>query len=342
VQEGLGGKARAIVLGVVVGLTALGSALYFVPYPLKMEATGNLLPEERAYIHPIDTGYVDVLGIKTNDDVMPVQKMVRVFNPDLQKQLNGMDQAIKSAENMRDAARNVLSQDQSHHELKPADRADWQLKEKEADSTIAATKDLFDKTIARYGAQGEEHGYYWLKAPAFPPTRESGDAPVWTVLTPDFRDTLRTKPIDPKEPVLRLGNKRGKWEVETKIPQKHIGQVLHAFEYLSEREGHPVDELDVDLVVRSDPTHTYHGKLARHKIANQADPHRDDNNETEPVVLAWVRIDGPDIDKPVPKDLLSVAGTEVKVKIHCGPHRMGYSLFYGVWEFFYEKILFFF
>ena len=162
------------------------------------------------------------------------------------------------------------------------------------------------------------------------------------MLTPDVRSSLKNKLLDPKEPVLRLGNKSGKWEVETKIPQKHIGQVLHAFEYLSERKGEPVDELDVDLVVRSDPTHTYHGKLHRSKIASQADPHKDDNNESEPVVLAWVRIAGDDIDKPIPKDFLSVAETEVKVKIHCGPHRMGYSLFYGVWEFFYEKVVFFF
>ena len=38
---------------------------------------------------------------------------------------------------------------------------------------------------------------------------------------------------------------------------------------------------------------------------------------------------------------LLVSGTEVASKIRCGNHRMGYSLFYGVWEFIYEKVLFF-
>ena len=61
------------------------------------------------------------------------------------------------------------------------------------------------------------------------------------------------------------------------------------------------------------------------------------------MVLAWVRIEGDDIpaDKRVPHDLV-LTGTEVKVKVLCGRHKMGYSLLYGVWEFFYEKVVFFF
>ena len=35
-------------------------------------------------------------------------------------------------------------------------------------------------------------------------------------------------------------------------------------------------------------------------------------------------------------------GTEVHGKIHCDDHAMGYSLFYGVFEFVYEKVVFFF
>jgi hypothetical protein len=61
------------------------------------------------------------------------------------------------------------------------------------------------------------------------------------------------------------------------------------------------------------------------------------------VVLAWVRVDGKDIPETdrIPRKLL-MTGTEVHSKIRCGSHRMGYSLFYGVWEFFYEKVVFYF
>ena len=43
----------------------------------------------------------------------------------------------------------------------------------------------------------------------------------------------------------------------------------------------------------------------------------------------------------VPAELL-IAGTEVHGKVRCGNHALGYSLFYGVSEFFYEKVIFFF
>ena len=33
---------------------------------------------------------------------------------------------------------------------------------------------------------------------------------------------------------------------------------------------------------------------------------------------------------------------EVRAKVRCGSHSLGYSLFYGVWEFFYENVLFYF
>src|SRR5207302_2378546 len=52
IQEGLGGKARAIALGVMAGLVLLIGLMIFVPYPLKMEAKGQLLPVSRRYAFP--------------------------------------------------------------------------------------------------------------------------------------------------------------------------------------------------------------------------------------------------------------------------------------------------
>ncbi len=61
------------------------------------------------------------------------------------------------------------------------------------------------------------------------------------------------------------------------------------------------------------------------------------------MVTAFVDVEDPSI---APEDRLPegnrVAGTEVHAKVRCGYHAMGYSLFYGVWEFMYEKVVFFF
>ena len=172
----------------------------------------------------------------------------------------------------------------------------------------------------------ERPGYFWLKAPF-----------KGTVLNADFRENLTNRQVKSSDPILRIGDKDKRWEVELKIPQKHIGQVLAAFPM-----NHQTD-LDVDLLVTSVPTRTFKGKLSWDRVAREATPNKDDNNESEPIVLAWVRIDGDDIPKAdqIPRDLL-VTGVETHSKVRCGNHPMGYSMFYGIWEFFYEKVVFFF
>src|SRR5262249_35042535 len=36
-----------------------------------------------------------------------------------------------------------------------------------------------------------------------------------------------------------------------------------------------------------------------------------------------------------------VTGLEVRTRVRCGKHALGYTLFHGVWEWFYEKVVFF-
>jgi hypothetical protein len=342
-QEGLGGKAKAIAALIGAALLLLAALMYFVPYQLKMDSTGQLLPEERAVLYSTTKGHVDFVAVEPGADVVPGTNLVRLFDIDLYKQIADLDKEIEAAEGQLPVVERQLAKG-GVGGGQPDNQAELEMKRIDLDTTIKHKRMLRQMTLDKVGVAPDKPGTFWLKAPDFPAARlVDGEPPVWTVLTPDFRENLRRKPVEPRDPLLRLGNKKGHWEVETKIPQKHIGQVLSAFQYRSEQEGHEVTELDVDLVVRSEPTHTYKGKLSRDKIANQADPHKDDNNETEPVVLAWVRISGAGIDpdRQIPDKLL-VAGTEVKCKVRCGTHKMGYSLFYGVWEFFYEKVVFFF
>ena len=123
-----------------------------------------------------------------------------------------------------------------------------------------------------------------------------------------------------------------------KIPEKHIGQVKSAF---PKNEADP--KLDVDLLVMSHPTQKFRGVLYKSRLAGEATPNRDDHNESAPVVVAYVSLDDRSIPEElrVPRDYITT-GVEVHAKILCGNHAMGYSLFYGLWEFLYEKVVFFF
>jgi len=336
-QEGLGGKAQAISLAVAVGLTLLVSVLIFVPYPLKMEAKGELLPQVRVNVYSRTPVFVERFTVQPNEIVPPGRELVQL--QDLQtggriaeifmQGKNAFREASASENMMRDPS--IPQEKKKDYESNAAQqRAVWMQKQHELEQSL---KNLDFKRGADY-----QEGIYYVKAPQF--TAEDMlkvTKAEWTVLNGNYVQELTGRNVQPNEPLLRLGAKNGPWEIELKIPQKHIGQVLEAFE----REGK--DTLEVDFLLRSDPTRKFKGILSKDKIAGQANPSQDDTGEAEPVVLAKVRIDGEDIpeDSRVPGALL-LSGIEVHAKIRCGDRAMGYALFYGVWEFFYDKVVFFF
>jgi hypothetical protein len=330
VQEGLGGKTRAIIYGVVAGVIALAAALVFIPYPLKMDAKGQLLPKERQYVYPYKEAQVIEFPrqIVPGLDVHKGDNLVLMHDFELENKMIQLQEEIKGAGEKIRTFKRLLTKQDIRTDEKQRMEADMVTESNNRDSKEKQLDAL--RNLHNAVADPDKPGFFFLKAPL-----------DGTILNATFREELTNRTVKPNEPVLRLGKKDGRWEIDMKIPQKHIGQILKAFDPAKGEDA----ELNVDLVLRSAPTKTYRGKLARHNVGGEATPNRDDNNEAEPVVTAYVRIDGTDIDPDYSlmsqKNLL-VTGTEVVAKVRCGNHPMGYSLFYGVWEFFYEKVVFFF
>ncbi len=409
VQEGLGGKTKAIVAGIGAAIVALIFALVLVPYPLKMEAKGQSRPEDCAYVYaPVEGQVIEIPeSLKSGDYVAKDKVLVRMFDLKLQQQINTLINEHRQAQAEFEAysvpAPNANLQDNA-------------FRRNTAEATRDAKKRELDEFVARTNADPEHPGEFSLKAPI-----------AGIILTPDFRETLKGRTVKPNEQLIRIGKvaenpkkrESKEWLVDLKIPQKHVGQILEACArlrpcatfsltagngavmsagvaqggirtnykvgdrltvvggvsttpcvlevteavngmvrgvkihapgsytrlpanpvFVTGGDGTPHD-LDVDLLARLDPTKTFKGKLARNKIAFQANVNRDDNNEPDPVVQAWVRLTGDDI---APQDQLTpnllVAGGEITTRVRCGNHALGYSLFYGVWEFVYEKLVF--
>jgi hypothetical protein len=333
IQEGLGGKARAIVISILAALVLLACVFVIVPYPLKMDATGQFLPQVRRYVFSPAAAHVNRFEVEPGESVRENHNLILMRDLSLERDLIRLNKDIDAAQGL------IAAIDAQTPSAKPEDRVKLDSERAAQFATREAKVRERKAMIDRTNSDPARPGFFWVKSPEFPPGLETaGDQAQWTTLSADFKENLTYREVKPSDPLLRLGYKEGNWEIELKIPQKHIGQVLAAF------GGDESKELDVDILLRSEPTRVYKGKLARNKIAGEANPNRDDNNESEPVVLAWVRIDGKDIpeESRVPADSRRVTGTEVHAKIRCGDHRLGYSLFYGVWEFIYEKIVFFF
>jgi HlyD family secretion protein len=320
-QKGLGGKGRAITAGVSVGVALLLAAMVFIPYPLKMDSKGQLLPQKRAWVFSPTTGHVRDFYVVPNADVLKGQNLILMHDSDLQSKLANLTGEINAAAQEIQACNTRLGAALANEN----ERITINIEKRKQESILALKlkerADICELTNSKPG----DPGFYWVRAPM-----------DGTVLNADFKETLTNKFVRPSDPLLRLGDQPGAWEVELKIPQKHVGQILAAF-------GSDVRELDVDLLLLSDPTHVYKGKLARDKISGEANVRREETDETEPVLIATVRLDGADIpaEDRLPRERL-LTGTEVHAKVRCGDHALGYSLFYGAWEFFFEKIVFFF
>jgi hypothetical protein len=343
VQQGLGGRARALALAIAAVLLAVVAALAVPPQLLslpgqllKMDARGQLLPKERRWLFsPVDAEVVR-LDVPEDRVVRADQALMLLYFDaplqqklvQLQAEIEGIDKTITAL----DAEFAVAASPGERLKIstdKTREVANRQLKGLELLTLRRQTQAQWLPQEARPG------WYFWLRSPL------NG-----TVLTSDYQENLTNRYVKPAEPLLRVGNTAGPWEVELRIPQSHIGQVLkamHAEEEHARAEGRPARPLDVDLMLMSAPTRCFRGKLPRDRIAPQASSNRDDNHETEPVVLTWVRLDGDDIpvEERVPRDLF-LSGTEVHARIRCGEHPLGYTLFYGLWEFVYEKVVFLF
>lgn len=340
-QEGIGGRGRMILFLLGLGLTSLITALCLIQYPLKMEARGNLVPVSRRWVYSPEPGRIEQVYAEANQTDVPGTKLFQVYNSELAQKMKLLEPKLLAARKAQLRAADNL--------LKPQATAQDRLAAGEAERNFQQVlADWKTLTLNLDRPEAAPPGIFYVPLPAFDPEQDKLRLRYrlkygldqtargrWTVLNSGFRDNLLGKSIDSTVPLLHIGDKESGWEVELKIPQQHHYQVLSAYDRLD------TNVLDVDLKVRTEPTRTFKGKLYRHRINAEATPQRDDNNEPAPVVISYVSLDddGIPMDERVPLELRT-SGTEVIAKIRCGDAAMGYALFYGVWEFICEKILF--
>ena len=332
-QDGIGGKSKAIAAVAVGLLSFLGALLYLMPYELKMESNGKLVPWARRIVYTPTTGQVKEFKVNPGTALSEGSDLAVLFSTEVAQKFRALEAAYKSADEERKTARfNAVSGATEKDKTSLSDNEAFK------GELSRLKKEERDDFVKRNNANPAKPGEFYLRAPSF--TTEERDRVgrlEWTVLSGNFRDEWLDRSAKPSDPILKLGAKDGPWEIEIRIPQKHISQVLKAYE---RSDG---QALDIDFLLRSDPTRTYRGKLFRDRISSEAVANRDEKDESEPEVIAYVSIDDESIDPAyrLSREALT-SGTEVHAKVRCGKHRLGYALFYGVWEFLYEKVVFFF
>jgi hypothetical protein len=334
VQSGLGGKKKAIITAITAAVIGLAAAMVVVPYPLKMDANGHLVPIDRQRIFAPHPGTIRQFVVELNSRFQPGQVLAVLDDAELNKQLTTLDASIENSTKLLAQLRKQLAE--SSKDERAVHDVTYRIAEEQAkrDAWLQERAEL----VRINNADKNQPGRFWIVAPPFSTKRAAKHVPEWTVLDPDFKQKFGNQYVKPSDAILTVGDINGPFEVELNIPEKHIGQVKQAF---AKNEADP--KLDVDLLVLSHTTQKFRGVLYKSRLAGEATPNRDDHNEQSPIVIGYVSLDDPSIPENmrVPRDYITT-GVEVHAKILCGNHAMGYSLFYGLWEFLYEKVVFFF
>ena len=350
VQEGLGGKRRflaisiAVLLALIIGVMAAPPSTLppLTGAELRMEAKGQMLPEEIAKVFPPREGTVLEIA-KPGTKLKPGEVVASLFSQQLTEEYG---KAVREREEAK------IEVDVADDQLVRPDASDTEKRDARSIRTKAlakmqaAQKDTLNMEREYNIDTGKRPGNFRALAPPFGPLATGA---TWSVLNDDRRETLLNRTVRPNEELLRVGNLEGIWHIELKIPQRSVGQVLRAFAdpatYKVEKHPTKGDRkyLDVDVLLSSQTDTSYRGRLYRDEMAAQAEPNKNEHDENEPVITAYVKLNLPGIppEQRVPSDMF-VTGLEVRTRIRCGPHPTGYTLFHGVYEWFYEKVIFFF
>jgi hypothetical protein len=342
IQDTLGGKHRFYYLLGAIAAVALVTAMILVPYPMKMEAKGEFLPRQVAQVYAPTEGILEDIRFKPGEIVQERAMVLGLFSSTLKDKLLQASTELTAAQREVSAIEGSLA----NTSLPTEQELNLRIQLVKAKSQVDSKTEALRLMVVRNNADLNRIGNFNAVAPMIDANiRGNNKSSDWKVLNADNQEALRNRTVRPNEPLMRLGYVDGPWRVEMKIPQRNIGHITSALitegRYQVDAKGEKY--LDVDVLMTASPDRSFSGRLYEKDMAREAIPNRDDHNQSEPIMMAYVRVNLDDIpaDQHIPRELF-IAGQEVHARIRCGNRAMGYSLFHGVWEWFYEKVIFFF
>lgn len=293
-------------LAVVAALMVLvAGALWGIQVPLRMNATGQFLPKDRQIVFATLNGKIVDVKAQHGDRVDKGQELL--FMEDLESQLKVEQLAVK----INSAEQRLATLSEQLTSAVGEDR-NALIKER-INQQYELRKALVERDILLQECRTPR------KAPVVAPL-------AGKVVTFDATEQLLGKTVKPGDPLLRIARVDGPWEIELLIPEGHIGPIREAL------RRSPDGSLEVDLLLASHPQQTFQGRLYRGGLGGETIV-----KDNVVVLPARVRV----IDRALLAQRRAMpVGVEVRAKIRCGRHALGYVWFFDLVEFFYEHVVF--
>lgn len=293
--------------GLILALAAIVlGLLVFVQAPYRQEAKGQLVPQQRQLVFAPLAGKIVELKVQAGDLVEQGQELLFLEDLETQLQIDQLGVKIAAAEQ-----RLAFLGEQLGKAFTPEER-------------LSLTKDRFTQEYELRKAIAE-------RDIIFQASRNPRKAPLASplagkVLTFDAHEQLVGKTVKPGDPLLRIAAIKGTWEIELYFPEAAVQSIREGFEHA------PGAELDIDVLLASQPQRTYKAKLQRNGLGGETII-----KDNKVVLPARARIADPELAAQLSQHPV---GVEVRAKVHCGHRALGYVWFAEVWDFLYESFLF--
>lgn len=310
------GRTLAKILAVVGLIIGVILVLTFVPWELRIEGRGSLLPEQRRMTYAPLAGKVTEVPVEHGDIVEAGQVLAVIKSDELEKEYLRLIE-VRNEANSKKTYLHLQAQSARKRSEEEYNTLSGQEREAEYQEKGA---------IQQLEIVEEQRKQLEIRAP------HKGKVTTW-----EPKKNLIGRPVEIGQELLQIAELEGEWVMEVDVPDDDMGPVLEARRRLEEdiKAGKkpPGTALSAYFVTATDPEHRYTGYVRR--IASKAE-----TVEGKHVVKVTVGF-----SEDVRKDFMSRnqalrPGAGVSARIDCGQARLAYVLFRDVIHVFYESVLF--
>lgn len=289
-----------VVIGVILA-TVLIAGLILIPWPLRLEGRGELVPREKRTIFAPLTGTIRSVKVDHDDPVEDGSLLAEMFNPELEREESKLQDDLRVAE-------------QEMRALEAERRAKGGF-----DNELGGKIEQVRQQITSYQQQLRLVRQQNQKLRVVSPIH--GKVMDWKP-----KERLSMRPVQQGDVLMEIADTDGDWVLEVQFPENTVTHIARA------RAEHPNGRLPVTFVLSASPDTTYKGEL--YEVATQAKPVEEEN-----VIDAKISLDnGQELSGKVKTEMVS--GVEVRVKVDCGNYPVGYVLFRELIDFVREYVFF--
>lgn len=292
-------RARALAISIVgVVLT-----LVLIPADLKLEAHGQVQPTRRRSVYAPADGIITQVVVSNAAQVAEGEPLAMMRTPELDLEEQRVRGEIATS-NARLAAVRASRGDPDRRGSNSSNAGQLAADEEELKQMIASLNrqlEIVNRRVAELT----------LRTPI------AGQVVRW-----DLIRSLESRPVRQGQLLMHVVDPTGPWEIELRIPDRHVRHVLAAQAAAKEANGLPVR-----FLFRMSPKTTYSAKLDTVNLATDVD------QDGELSTFAKVTLNPKEIPDLRP-------GSSVIAKLDCGRRSLGYVWLRELLEFLQTRVLF--